>query len=618
MSKTIKAPIQYRSAEIVREAVNQEARTVDLIFSSEQPVDRFFGTEILDHSPQSVRLGRLQGGGPVLVDHNPADHVGVVESVSIDADRKGRVRARLGRGARAAEIFNDVEDGIRRGVSVGYRVHEMKLEKRSDGADVYRVIDWEPVEVSFVAIPADASAMVGRSGDGDENEILIRSEEVIMETQETVVPEAKPAVVESRVDVRAIEKNAREGEIERVRSIRKMGEGFHAGELAERAIADGEPVDAFRARLIAHMEKTHVVPSSDVGMSDKEVRQFSFSRAINALANPTDTRAQKAAAYEFEASRAACEQMGRETRGILVPADVLKRDLSVGTATAGGHTVSTDLLAGSFIDLLRNRSYMMQLATVMSGLVGNIAIPRQTGGATAYWVAEAGAPTEAQQAFDQVTMSPKTLGAFTDFSRKLTVQSSIDVEAFIRRDLAAVLALEIDRAALHGSGASNQPTGVAATAGIGSVAGGTNGLAPTWAHIVGLESEVAIDNADIGSLVYVTNAKVRGKLKTTEKASSTAQFVWADGSTPLNGYNAVVTNQVSSALTKGSSSGVCSAIFYGNWMDLLIGMWGGLDLLVDPYTASTTGTVRVVALQDTDIAVRHPESFAAMLDALTV
>jgi HK97 family phage major capsid protein len=214
-------------------------------------------------------------------------------------------------------------------------------------------------------------------------------------------------------------------------------------------------------------------------------------------------------------------------------------------------------------------------------------------------------------------MSPKTLGAFTDFSRKLTVQSSIDVEAFIRRDLAAVLALEIDRAALHGSGSSNQPTGIAATSGIGSVAGGTNGLAPTWAHIVGLESEVAIDNADIGSLAYVTNAKVRGKLKTTEKASSTAQFVWADGATPLNGYNAVVTNQVSSALTKGSSSGVCSAIFYGNWMDLLIGMWGGLDLLVDPYTASTTGTVRVVALQDTDIAVRHPESFAAMLDALT-
>lgn len=126
-----------------------------------------------------------------------------------------------------------------------------------------------------------------------------------------------------------------------------------------------------------------------------------------------------------------------------------------------------------------------------------------------------------------------------------------------------------------------------------------------------------MDNADIGSLAYVTNAKVRGKLKGTEKASSTGMFVWGDNSTPLNGYNAVVTNQVSSALTKGSSSGVCSAIFFGNWADLVIGMWGGLDLLVDPYTASTTGSVRVVAMQDIDIAVRHPESFAAMLDALT-
>ena len=180
-----------------------------------------------------------------------------------------------------------------------------------------------------------------------------------------------------------------------------------------------------------------------------------------------------------------------------------------------------------------------------------------------------------------------------------------------------MLALEIDRAALHGSGSSNQPTGVAATSGIGSVAGGTNGLAPAWSHIVALETEVAIDNADIGALMYVTNAKVRGKLKTVEKASSTGQFVWADGDTPLNGYRSLTTNQVSSTLTKGTSSGVCSAIFFGNWSDLLIGMWGGLDLLVDPYTSSTTGTVRVTALQDVDVAVRHPESFAAMLDALT-
>lgn len=172
MNRKIKSPVQYRSVDIVRESVNEEARTVEFSFSSESPVERFFGQEILDHSPKSVRLGRMENGGPVLVDHDPSDHVGVVESISIDTDRVGRVRARIGRGARASEIFNDIVDGIRRSISVGYRVHEMQLEKRGEGADVYRVTDWEPLEVSLVAVPADASVGIGRS-DTDETKLQL-------------------------------------------------------------------------------------------------------------------------------------------------------------------------------------------------------------------------------------------------------------------------------------------------------------------------------------------------------------------------------------------------------------------------------------------------------------
>lgn len=624
MTRKLELPMQYRALDVARDAIDQEARTVELAFSSEEPVDRHFGTEILDHSPTSVRLGRLERGGPVLVDHDPTDQVGVVESVSIDGDRRGRVRVRFGRGQRASEIFGDVVDGIRRSVSVGYRIHEMKQERVGKGAapDVFRAVDWEPLEVSLVSIPADITVGVGRSG-GDVAPVVIHSE-TIGERSMSEQQETKPVQFESKyqqhapaVDVRLIENQARQAETDRVRGIRKLGEAFKVVEMAERAVNDGASVDQFRAQVIDHLERTRPVPVADIGMSQKEVRQFSFLRAIHALANPADRRAQDAASFEFEASRAAAEKLGRETRGITVPTDVLARDLVVGTTTAGGHMVQTDLLAGSFIDLLRNRSYMMQVATVLNGLVGNVAIPRQTSGATAYWVAENNAITESQQAFDQVTMSPKTVGAYTDFSRKLMLQSSIDVENFVRRDLAATLALEIDRVALHGSGASNQPTGIAATSGIGSVAGGANGAAPSWANIISLETEVAIDNADIGSLAYVTNAKVRGKLKSTEKATNTGMFVWTEGSTPLNGYNCLVTNQVSSTLTKGTSSGVCSAIFFGNWADLLIGMWSGLDLMVDPYSGATAGTVRVVALQDVDIAVRNAASFAAMLDALT-
>jgi HK97 family phage major capsid protein len=255
---------------------------------------------------------------------------------------------------------------------------------------------------------------------------------------------------------------------------------------------------------------------------------------------------------------------------------------------------------------------------MLSGLNGNVAIPKQSGGATAFWVAENSAPTESQQTFAQVTLSPKTVGAFTDISRRLMLQSSIDVEALVRTDLATVLAIEIDRAALHGSGASNQPTGIAATSGIGSVAGGTNGLQPTWGNIVQLETEVGIDNALVASCGYITNSRIVGRLKQTSRVSGQNGFIWEGSGTDstMNGYNAWVSNQVASNLTKGTSNGICSAIFFGNWSDLMIGMWGGLDLTVDPYSGSTAGTVRVVALQDVDVAVRNAESFAAMLDAL--
>lgn len=364
------------------------------------------------------------------------------------------------------------------------------------------------------------------------------------------------------------------------------------------------------------------IPNAEIGMGENDRRQYSLVRAIRASAAAArgDGRAWEEAGLELEASRAVAQQLGREPRGFFVPFDIQneRRDLSVGTPTAGGNLVSTDLLSQSFIELLRNRMMVRQAgATTLTGLMGDIAIPRQSGGATAYWVGESGAPTESAQAVDQVALSPETVGAFTDYTRKLLLQSSIDVENFVRSDLAAILGLAIDLAALHGSGSSNEPEGVAEVDGIGSVVGGTDGAAPDWADIVNLETEVAVDNADIGRLAYMTNAKVRGKLKQTEKATNTGMFVWTDTSTPLNGYAAHVTNQVKSNLDKGSSTGVCSAIFFGNWADLILAFWSGLDILVDPYTHSTSGTVRVVALQDVDVAVRHPQSFAAMLDALT-
>ena len=593
-----------RALTFDRAAINEESRTVELAFASETPYERYWGVEILDLSAPSVRLGRLTAGGPLLMDHDSRDHIGVIESVQIGTDRVGRAVVRFGKSARAEEVFQDVKDGIRRNVSVGYMIHKAVLVEQNEEQDTYRVTDWEPFEVSLVSVPADASVGIGRSADAESPiEFIPLQEKQIM----------------SDINVEEVRAEAVKSEQKRTQEIIAMGEQFKAygaDGVAAECLRNGKSVEETRAAIMTKIG-TRAMPSADIGMTQEEARSFSFVRAINALANPGDRRAQEAAKFEREASDAFATKMGRAAQGFYVPVEVQKRDLLVGTATAGGNTVATQLLATNFIDLLRNKMAMTGLgAQFLTGLVGQIAIPRQTSGATAYWVAENGAPTESQQAFDQVTMTPRTLGAFTDISRKLLLQSSIAVEGFVRNDITTVIALAIDLAAINGSGASNQPTGILNTAGIGSVAGGTNGLAPTWAHIIALETAVAVANANIGNMGYLTNAQVRGKLLATEKATNTGAFVWADNNT-LRGYKTEVSQQVPSNLTKGSASGICSAILFGNWADLIIGQWGSLDLMVDPYTGSTAGTVRVVALQDVDIAVRHAESFAAMKDALT-
>ena len=611
-----------RAATFSRAAVDDEARTVELAFSSEQPYERWWGVEILDHSPQSIRLGRLSSGGPLLMDHDARDHVGVIESVRIDADRVGRAVVRFGRSQRAEEIFQDVKDGIRRNVSVGYMIHKATLVEMREDQEIYRVTDWEPHEVSIVSVPADASVGVGRAM---EDPRTAEQDEQAETPKPQAIKELRVMTTETQApDLAGIEQRAREGEHKRAADIIAIGEKYGLQSLASDAVRSGMPVGEFQAKAIEALS-SRAKPTADIGLTEREARRFSMVRAIAALAatGAESRKAREAAAFEIECSQAVADKIGREARGVFVPNEVQQRDLVVGTPTAGGHLVSTDLLVSSFIDLLRNRMSVMRAgAQMLTGLQGNIALPRMTGAATAYWVTESNSPTESQQAFDQVTMSPKTVGAFTDLSRKLLLQSSEDVEGLVRRDLATVLGLEIDRVALNGSGSAPQPRGVLQTSGIGAVVGGTNGLAPTWAHIVELWSDVAAANADFGTTAFVTNSKVIGNLMTTEKATGTAQFVCpgfpdASGVTSIAGARAVVSNQVPSNLTKGTSEGVCSAIAFGNWADLIVGMWGVLDLMVDPYSNSTSGTVRVVALQDVDVAVRHAESFSAMLDALT-
>lgn len=372
--------------------------------------------------------------------------------------------------------------------------------------------------------------------------------------------------------------------------------------------------------LNAENERTNPI-AAEIGMNAAEVNRYSLVNAIRAATAKDWSKA----GLEKEASDAVAKRFGRDPRSFFVPNDVVigtsreRRDLTVGTPTAGGYLVQTTYPL-PMIELLRKRMILAQAGVnMLTGLVGDVAVPKHTAAGTGYWLAESGAPTESAQTIGQVALTPHTFGAYSDISHKLLIQTSIGVENFVRDDLARVIALGVDYAGLHGDDSAdvNQPDGVASTSGIGSVVGGTNGASPDWADVVNLEKEVAIDDAETDNMAYITNAAVRGKLKQTYRVATYGEIpVWESDNT-LNGHRALVTNQVSSTLTKGTSS-VASAIFYGNWNDLVMGMWGdGIDILVDPYSLSTQRAIRVIAFQDVDFAVRHAQSFAAMLDALT-
>jgi HK97 family phage major capsid protein len=602
---TRKGPTErvFRSATFERASVSEAERRVTLAFSSEMEVDRGWGVEVLDHSPGSIQSDFIGSGrAPLLVDHDMSDQVGVVEQIALGSDRVARAVVRFGKSARAEEIWQDVKDGIRGNVSVGYVINEMVSDGKRGDREIFRAVRWQPLEISIVSIPADSSVGIGRS-----------REPLIQITQESTMSD----------EISSVREGAEKAERARVSAIMELAARHNHRELGESAIRDGASLEAFRGALLDKVGSKPLHVDNEIGLSDKEARAFSFVKAIRALSNPQDRRAQEDARFEFEASEAAARKEGRTSRGILIPADVLYRDLTTSTASGtakAGNTVATDLLAASFIDVLRNKMVLNTLgAQFLTGLQGNVAIPRKTSPSTAYWVAENVAPTESTNApaFDQVTMSPKTLGAYVDISRRLMLQSSLDIEALVRNDLATSLAVAMDGAAVAGSG-SNRPTGVLNTSGIGSVTLATNGAAPTWGMVVSLVREVEIDNALTGSAAFLTNGQVKAKLSTTARQTSGVEgnFILGPDMANLYGFPIYVSQQVPSNLTKGTGTSL-SAMIFGVWSDLLIGQWSGIDLMVDPYTGSNAGTTRVVAFHDCDFAVRHPESFAECNEIIT-
>lgn len=582
---------QFRSVYFEKDSLNAEDRTVAVAFSSEEPYERFnskYGGnyyEVLGHAPGEIDLSFLNSGrAPLLRDHDQTEQIGVILSVEISESR-GRALVKLSQNEEGQEELTDIIDGIRQNISVGYFVEEEKVVGEKDGKKVVRATRWRPVEVSTVSIPADETVGVNRSAEEDEEITPIT----------TPKEETKMENTEKTLNVEEITREARKSEQARVREINALGSKFGMTKQADEFVRSDKSAEDFRAYVLENMdlsEKTKAVKaeSADLGLTEKEVKSYSFVRAIRSQVDPRE------GGFEQEVSREAAKKAGVTPRGLYVPYEILTRGLEAGGSTNGQNFVA-NTVSGSFIELLRSKMVLSSLgATYLTGLVGNLAIPRQLTGATAYWVAEATAPTVSVQTMDQLALTPRTVGTYTDYSRKLLLQSSVDVENFVRNDLAQVLALSIESKALYGNtaAAAAEPTGIKATTGINTIDVPAN--APTWGNVVTMEAAVETYNALLGNLAYLAAPNVKGNMKAATVDAGSGRFVW-EGNT-VNGYRA----EASSTVTAGD-------IFFGNWADLVIGMWGGIDLVTDPYALSTSGGVRVVALASVDVGVRHPRSF---------
>lgn len=571
----------------------EEGRMLEFPFASEAPVERYYGTEILKMDEKSMDLTRLNDGAPLLYQHDADRIVGVVQRAYIK-NKRAYARVKLANNELGREMQELIKDGIIRNVSFGYKINSMEADE-STSPVTYRATNFQPFEISLVTVPADASVGIGRAFYHNEG---VETASAVQQITNGVT------TVDQTLNIEAIRAEAAQAKAKEMADMIALGQRTKNVEMAQEFIANSRSLDELRSALLEKMgveEKPLNPKDAEIGMSEKERRDFSFIRAINALAHPNSREAQKAAGFELEVSRAAQEKSGKEARGILIPADVLgygRRDLTVGSASGGGDLVATDLMSDSFIDLLR-KALVLQTAgaTVMTGLQGMVALPRQSGGATVYHVAESGSITESQLTVDQVTMQPRTIGALTDYSRRLLLQSSIDIENLVRRDLAQQIAIEVENQAINGTGASSYPLGFLNVTGINTESGYT-----TFADYVNAEAALSTDNALLGSLGYMMNSALRGTLKTTEKSATgtSANFIYEADNT-INGYPAYVSNSMPN-----------NTAVFANFSDILIGFWSGLDIMVDPYTGSASGTVRVVAMQDYDVAIRHPESICKL------
>lgn len=585
---------QYRTVAVDLQRADSKSRVFPASLSSELPYARMFGLEVLVHTAEAVDLSRARNGLPLLMHHDPQRPVGMVENVRIGGQRL-LADVRFFSTDDGNEALTMAREGLRN-LSVGYTVDQMEQVASRDDMAVFHVTRWTPIEASVVAIPADPTVGLNRSG---RTTLTLKSKGNFM-TQNTEADRVKNIVLTGAQYAKYLQLN-------------------DVADAVERGVTE----EQFRETIMTRMQSGHTDTSTRViGMSDREIQRYSLGKAIAA----SITGDWRDAGLEREASRTLEKNLGRAPEGFYVPSDYWRRDFNVGTGSEAGNLVATDLRTDLYVDALRNALVMGALGVrILPGLTSNIDIPRKLTPSTLGMLTEIQASSETNPATAKISLTPKRVAAYVEYSKQALLQASMSVESMLRDDLLQGAAVLIEDQMINGSGAGANARGIRNTSGIGSVVAGTNGLTVAWSHFTDLEAACANVNASPGAIAgYLANTKTRAKAKNVQRGTNLDFIIspdaqpGADGLTRVNGYRVAYSNNMPSNLTKGTSTTICSAaLFASDWSMAVLALFGAPDITVDPYSLATTGQVRITLNQFFDFGVRQPGAFSKIEDLLT-
>ena len=548
-----------------------DSRRITAALATEYPVDRAYGTEILQIERSAINFERFPL--PTITQHNMANlPIGVAMNPRI-INRELLADIVMGDSPEADRVYADIQNGVINNLSIGYSIDDAEEDDLGN-----RVITrFTPHEVSFVSVPADPRAVV-TARTNEMTELETRSQRISAKNK--TMSEDHRAMID-------------------------LGKRYDCLDEALECIDEGTSVDAFRTEVMKReADKTKAMAAfSRDGYEKRTDDRFSLSKAILGMA----TNDWSGAEHERELMHANRSYATQNGSFVIAPKHMQRDILKSGS---GDNIVPDIYHADRFIDRLTTLSNVTPEITLLTGLQGDAVIPRMTTGSSAAFFAEGDSVTESTPVFDQIVLSGNTLAGYVQFSRKMLVNATPDVEAIVRDDLARAVAQKIEETIVNGSGSGAVPVGILNKNGINGVSIGTDGGAPTFSKLVDMIAEVRTDNIEGGK--FVMHSKTAANLRTRVRFTNDGHPILDDNNT-IAGAPVVISNHMPIDGTKGNGTDLHS-IIYGDLKQYVLGQFGALEVIVDPHTNMQTGLINVGIFVELDSDVRHLGAFCAMTD----